>query len=488
MVQPSVLRQAATCLTALATLSSASSLPPSIPTGFGPSKAAAKENAFQIFNAIHSAMRQWGSSRHHNGMSLFLATIPPGVILHHGTHSPIPPPGPEWLAFDIEHAELFAHPARGGGGPGGGKKPPTLPPPSPPNPKQQHPLPVSSNPPVVHGYLHLYRTTAPLRLLYLDGTSAGNTPMGTLDTQDLLLRGNRSTPVWDERGRAADLCRLVAAEWGLHGVLRMEAGFEVIKCGAFAGDGMELVAANQRPGFVRAIARRYHGIGGGRVVVDWGSMVSGLFYGVDLGNPDESRGDLPRLVRVKDGELRGIRERVGEVVRERVEGGNRVVDWQGVVDLVVARYADRLRYMVEGVEELEVMQGEVNGLSNTHIDYAVEDDGFQAAIGRCARHYTMSVVPVTQEDHLILAAIETVTGSICTTIFVVRKVLVEDPDADEASLDRAKGVLRGLMDKLNWTRWKECPACRKRKNKKPKECVSRESNAGPIDGNDGFYH
>jgi len=24
--------------------------------------------------------------------------------------------------------------------------------------------------------------------------------------------------------------------------------------------------------------------------------------------------------------------------------------------------------------------------------------------------------------------------------------------------------------------------------RKPKECVSRESNAGPIDGNDGFYH
>ncbi len=111
------------------------------------------------------------------------------------------------------------------------------------------------------------------------------------------------------------------------------------------------------------------------------------------------------------------------------------------------------------MDELEVLQGEVNGLSNTHIDYAVEDEGFQAAIGRCVRHYTQSVVPDTQEDHLILAAIETVTTTICSSIFEARRLLVEDPDADETSMTRAKEVLRELMGRLRWTTWKECPAC-----------------------------
>jgi len=130
-----------------------------------------------------------------------------------------------------------------------------------------------------------------------------------------------------------------------------------------------------------------------------------------------------------------------------------------VVDLVVGRYADRLRYMVEGVEALREMQGEVNGVLDTHIDYAVEDEGYRAALGRCARDYTFAVVPETQEDHLILTAVEAVTHSICSALFEVRKFIVEDPEAGDNSVRLAKQTLRGLMDRLRWTRWKECAAC-----------------------------
>ncbi|KAK4040824.1 hypothetical protein C8A01DRAFT_45933 [Parachaetomium inaequale] len=506
-------RVAAAFLAAFTTLSSATSIPISHPTEFGPSKAAARQNAFDIFNAIHSAMRQWGSSLNHNGMSLFLATIPAGVLLHHGTHSPTPPQGPEWLAFEIEHAELFAHPSMRG--------PPMKPTPPLPSPQQQqqqqqqqqHPLlqhnphPTNDTPPPEHGYLHTYLTTAPLPLLYLDGTSAGNTLMGTLDTQDLLLRLNRSASLWDEPGRARELCDLVTS-WGLHGVIRMEAGFEVIKCDFSMG--MELLSAGRRPEvgepggdagrrvvmfeYVRAVGRRYGGIGGNRVGVDWGSMVSAWFYygGVDL-RDGEGR---PRLVGVGDEELRGIRGRVEEVVRGRRGGGERVIDWQGVVDSVVERYADRLKYMAEGVESVEMMRGEVNGLLNTYIDYGVKDEGYQAAMGRCARFHAHGVIQETQEDELILTAIEAVTLRICSTLFGVRKLVVEDPQADDASVNAAKQSLRGLMDKLRWTRWKECAACsfdelcfwRSKSERQQKQCVSRESNAGPIDGNDGFYH
>ncbi|KAL1841224.1 hypothetical protein VTJ49DRAFT_7292 [Mycothermus thermophilus] len=502
------LRIAAACLAIRGPVPTAGSHPDSL----SPSLTAARRNAFDIFNTIHSAARQWGSSLRHNGMSVFLATVPAGVLLHHGTPHPDPPPGPEWLAFEIEHAELFAHP-----------RPPRRPPPGknasgaviPPS-DEQHPMhhrrthpppplphliadratpPSGSEPPIldpspghgdgdeVKGYLHTYRTTAPLALLYIDGSSAGKTDMGTLDTQDLLLRGNRTALVWDEGRRAKELCELVVS-WGLHGILRMEAGFEIIKCAPFLSK-MELVSASQRPGIsdkapwqprrdvrmfetIRAVARRYWGIGAGRIVIDWGSMVSGYFYDVDLGLSNQSQAvALPRLAGLSDSELKGIRQRVEEVAKERglvagqgeVGGRRGAVDWQGVVDLVVARYAERLRHMAEGIETIAGMEDEVGGLLDTYIDYAADDAGYGAATKRCAGFYTQGITPETEEDRLVLAAIETVTGSICSTLFEVRRLVDENTGEDDATFKDVKKILRGLMKQLAWTNWMECRGC-----------------------------
>ncbi|KIW51104.1 hypothetical protein PV05_09855 [Exophiala xenobiotica] len=65
-------------------------------------------NANHIFNAVHSSMRQWGSSLNHNGMSFFLAEVPAGTHLYHGTGQLEPVKGMEWLAFEPEHAIIFA--------------------------------------------------------------------------------------------------------------------------------------------------------------------------------------------------------------------------------------------------------------------------------------------------------------------------------------------------------------------------------------------
>ncbi|GME41557.1 hypothetical protein BKCO1_320003 [Neofusicoccum parvum] len=45
------------------------------------------QNANHVFNAIHSSMRQWGSSLNHNGMSFFLASVPEGTQFYHGRSS-----------------------------------------------------------------------------------------------------------------------------------------------------------------------------------------------------------------------------------------------------------------------------------------------------------------------------------------------------------------------------------------------------------------
>lgn len=67
-------------------------------------------HANHIFNAVHSSMRQWGSSLNHNGMSLFLATVPEGTQLYHGTPKENAVKGMDWLAFEPEHALIFARP------------------------------------------------------------------------------------------------------------------------------------------------------------------------------------------------------------------------------------------------------------------------------------------------------------------------------------------------------------------------------------------
>jgi hypothetical protein len=135
-------------------------------------------NANHLSNAVHSSMRQWGSSLNHNGMSFFLAVVPSGTYLYHGSSSSEPVQGTEWLAFEPEHATIFAIPRMSRQSQHNRQKPLGR------SPLEDH---------VEVGYLHTYTVTHDLRLLYIDGLSAGKTLNGTLDTQDILLL-NSSKP------------------------------------------------------------------------------------------------------------------------------------------------------------------------------------------------------------------------------------------------------------------------------------------------------
>ncbi|KAA8566804.1 hypothetical protein EYC84_009903 [Monilinia fructicola] len=249
----------------------------------------------------------------------------------------------EWLAFEIEHAEVFAHPRRGHGpGKGPGSHPPGGPGRGPPPPhvstdmyaKPEHDSNIHGTSGGVnedsYGYLHTYRTSKPLtKLLYIDGLSAGKTSMGTLDSTDYIIRNlsHASTEPNDDWIRAADLCK-IGEQWGIEGFLRMEAGFEIILC-SFK-DGVEFLSASRRDensGFgkddvdsfeyVRALGYRYQGIMGGRVEVDYSSMVSAFFYPINLTNPDASRSELPRLTTASESnDLRKVRSDLLELFRD----------------------------------------------------------------------------------------------------------------------------------------------------------------------------
>ena len=170
-----------------------------------------QNNANRIFNSIHHAMRQWGSSLDHNGMTMFFATVPAATEFYHGTQSEFRINDTEWLAFEPEHALVFAN-CRGPPDEGHENPPPPPPPASGGHLSADRPSNVGHDYKFVNqgdhrsnlhalwrdpsanddkpcgGYLHTYRTKRDLRLLYLDGQSAAKSDKGTLDVQDIILR------------------------------------------------------------------------------------------------------------------------------------------------------------------------------------------------------------------------------------------------------------------------------------------------------------
>ncbi|KAI1460549.1 hypothetical protein F4805DRAFT_416301 [Annulohypoxylon moriforme] len=439
---------------------------------FGPTLESARENGLQIFNSVHDAMRQFGSSLHHNGMSLYPAVIPKGVLLYHGTHTKEIPTGFEWLAFEIEHAEGFA---RGGPpGPNGTHgNPPPGPPPMGMAMQDDHPPPNNRPPrPRGEGHLHIYQAVRPLNVLYIDGMAAGKTDIGTVDTQDILLAGNKSHSPWGESSRAENLCSL-AQQWKIDGFIRMEPGFEIIYCDFT--DGLRLVSANKRPsmdqpgsednaisGFewARAASQRYHGIGSSRVILDYSSVVSAFFYPINLTNPDPKRPELPRLLGASNEEMDVVREHVAESIARSISHMQTPIDWQGVSDMIVTRYDKRLPLIAE-TGSIDLLKAEINGLLNIYIDYAEADNGLAGAQQRCTEFFLQPVQPRTSEDKLIYAAFENTTATICAALFKVRELIIENTDADESeAIHATRQIISSLMKSLSWSNWKDCGVCK----------------------------
>ncbi|KAG8628037.1 hypothetical protein KVT40_003910 [Elsinoe batatas] len=484
-------------------------------------------SANHIFNAIHSSMRQWGSSLNHNGMSFFVSTVPAGTEFYHGTTSPTRINGTQWLAFEPEHALIFARPH---GRPPPKDDEPRAPPfdnpndegydvppqpilwhghpilpwqrihpprrpapppqqpiaPSPASPADQQQQPLLAPPPSHPdrpdragpgpGYLHTYHTLHALHLLYLDGQSAAKSTLGTLDTQDLILRPLLPSPSaspspspssgpMDEAHRAADLCALASTIWQgkIDGFLRMEGGFEVILCDFEKHLRVEKISkvltrtwGEQGIGYYRAVARRYDGIGGGRVRVDYEGMVSA--FGVEGAVGWDGKG------RVRVGGDEGVRgevgRRVGEMVMQRAqgkgegegagEGMGKGVDWQAVVDMVVGRYGGRIESWTSGkARTFEGLKGEIMGMLRPFVDADHRDGGKE--VKRCARQFWPATVEREAKDLGTAAkAVKEVSHVVCQELY----------NAGTAKTYRqAIEILQALRQWLSWTTWKRCRGC-----------------------------
>ncbi|POR38216.1 Uncharacterized protein TPAR_01590 [Tolypocladium paradoxum] len=471
-------------------------------TAIEPSHDSAKANAFHIFNAIHSAGRLWGSSLNHNGFGFFPAVMPKGTLLYHGGRHDRPPPGPEWLALEVEHAEMFstsrkqqpgrfappkASDASGESGPGAAQA--------------QKPFTRAEGDAEDgggRGYFHTYRANRDLNLLYVDGMAAAKSTFGTLDSQDLLLRENK-TGSWDdymdEWERAGSICDMVTG-WGFDGFMRAEIGFEVIYCDFGSGIDLASVTRSLMPEgkmgtgemliyqIARAVTRGYDGLAG-QLRLDFSGMVSGFFFPINVSNTDPGRPDLIRLGAAGMDDLRDIKAYLRDVcLRPR----RFTVGWQGVVDSIVSRFADRLALMASDKISMDHFVDELERVTLTYFDAPslpgdvdTESDTKRSseAVGRCTEHYLMPAYLVqddwSAEDGLIHTAIKTVTHGICHSLFKVRASLLAlfpNPppntprisktgagiELEEAVAD-GRHALRRLMEGLAWTEWKKIRRC-----------------------------
>lgn len=96
--------------------------------------------------------------------------------------------------------------------------------------------------------LHTMTTTKELRVIYLDGHSATLTSTGTLDSEMAILKGYVAEDpsedlVYNEDQRAVELCQLVD-KLGIDGVVRMNAGFEILVCDYSKSNVRDLFATN----------------------------------------------------------------------------------------------------------------------------------------------------------------------------------------------------------------------------------------------------
>jgi hypothetical protein len=450
------------------------------------SKLPPTENTNHIFNAIHSSTRQWGSSLNHNGMSFFMATVPAGTQLYHGTSSAELVKGMEWLAFEAEHALVFARPAwRGGERPHGRLRYEEQLSLSASNDFHEHQSPLYPTSPFApSGYLHTYTPMHSLTLLYIDGLSAGKTSKGTLDTQDFLLLNltlhDRRGPMGGEFVRARRLCELASTLWQgqIDGVMRMEGGFEVILCDFEKSvervDVMPPRVREQKGErrtlggweYVQAVASRYHGVGGGRVSLDYERFVSCFEYeGLHLwANDVVSDTPHPRLTNASPEQFKEIKSAVTDMILrsgERKHGRN----WQEVADMVVTRYSAPLHHLRTDEEVRGSREAFASYLSTLLRPFiAAGERNSTMELQRCILQFVPRLaVPPSSSPSLAHMTIHTITSKICST-------LISTFDTTNSSISglsvpaspppsHVLDLVDSLVDHLQWTTWKECGKC-----------------------------
>lgn len=447
-----------------------------------------------LFNELQSAARQWGSSVHMNGFSIYPAVVSPGTVFYHGRPDNDLPKSPEWLAFEMEQAAFFAR--RNFGMP---ERPSRdnndsilweLEPEAgnfqiPEHPRLRVQVDASldlTRPRSEEGYIHTFRTTRELRLLYFNGMSAAVSGNGTQDLQDIMIdRPIYQNASFDRRGRspsstARKLCQWQAeARYNLDGFLRMEANFEIIMCD-FKSDALELLHTNYKRftipdednqskkvaawrafQFLRAASQNYFDIQGGRVKLDYKNMIS--VYSM---NEAESLLDYTqqrlRLTKLTKKNMEILREQVDAVFRHDLIDQCGAINWRDWTDPIVSRYSNKiasLKVYSETEQSRNAFDALVFSAMSNYVDASTQNVTAQRekALEFCIYELLPPFLTSPREQKLF-QALEAVTKSICITFLHFYYADHSIP------LSEHRKVLDQLSANLRWSTWKQCRGCR----------------------------
>ncbi|KAI1127110.1 hypothetical protein F5Y10DRAFT_293108 [Nemania abortiva] len=330
--------------------------------------------------------------------------------------------------------------------------------------------------------IHTLATTRPLHVIYFDGQSATLTETGTLDSQMAILGGDvppipTYNHIYDENQRALGLCALVD-ELGIDGVVRMNAGFEILLCN-WPQSGVEHLFAsnltlpgnqeraqdkslpndpNRQPplGFgnafgeqgsfewLRSATWHYGNYGQGgpafeHVKLDLCTMVSfydpelrsldGLHYGRLVGNQTFQNGWGPRrghrLVGISHDDAKAVKSQLRENIARRKCSG---VEWGAMAQNIISQHKTRLLDMSK---TLDSRQPALSVITRVHelshaILYAYIEYPFAAernpndvealTVSRCSTVYTSRVKPsaLSKSELLLYRSINAVLSRLCS--------------------------------------------------------------------------
>ncbi|CAK5279371.1 unnamed protein product [Mycena citricolor] len=438
-----------------------------------------------IFNGLAGLLTQWSNTLHPNGHSIVPGTLHPFTTLYHAREDPDFPPSPEWLAWDPEMSFGIMAPRAG------------------------------------ETHLLTFRTTAEANVVYFDGMSAAWGP-GWLDSQHMFIYGakegrEKDIRLFDDYERADRLCEW-AKLWDIDGIVRMNAGFELIWCD-FSSPKLQLVSrlnitppdtsprrsrpdirgrdlsfdTNSAPDWpdisplaqtstlewIRAAARRAvskqpH------ITLQTAGLVS--FYNPRLTSLaptgpmhshrsfNISRDDAQRVVRDVEEALHSLRK-----------GKGSGLDWGAAASGIVEYWGDRtiqLHSLLTNATEIrdDSTLPAIRRLAYTLLNPFMPAGDTPRAAGRalffegvpisgfdrCKFQATdfLSVAAVkdrmTSSEELLQDSVEAVLERLCHDFGIVFSESYDLKELTTAHIERWRGLVKSLMDWLDWTVWLRC--------------------------------
>lgn len=394
--------------------------------------------------------RLFASTMDHNGLTVFMASVPRGTLFYHGTNqSEAVTTGIEYLAFEPELSRLFAN---------GCKRPPLF----------SDDLPCLRKP----GYFHTYRPTRDLSLLYLDGQAAAKTTAGAMDMQYRLFVGDIDYKM-DESEQTRRICSTFKERgWDLDGILRMEMEFEIILCDfglmrlehvveipprqttAVLSDKKQEQEAKRMMGFnlVTSANARFNGFERGKLDIDFENFVSAFAHDEYDLYPNGS--GLPRFTAPMEEDVERFRQDIDAAMERRrgnVKDGGALpyVDWQAITDRIVSRYAPRLKYLSS--DELKSDAKRLRKHAELIVSYLGPMSPREHFMKRCM-HQDLPLSTDYDTDSSAPRAILDVTRLICAT-------LLDVATDQKLSLKQIRSRLKTLRGRLGWREWDICKGC-----------------------------